>query len=418
MEKMLKCNVRSVLVGACCAVVVMCRAEAVKILTLLSEEHIKTLMSSADYRKIETGTLSEKLFAPLSVTLPSVEVDFFNKEGLACKLKAIEESRQISILIAMFRYCDELRIDKLLLNTMKKMKGKSLGTQCMLLAKKYNAFGFDSMFVAISESIYLESEEGTTENLLWTFSHKYFGMEKISQFASVLKEKYSLRIDVNFFPYKISAPFIENGTAIVEGVEFPDCIETAVRHFFNLTQPLDLSSLYKYWNLYKTPLGDRVFVFFSETQGAQKANLGIPELRTAWAEIISKLPGLAYKRKTDDSLLSNNLELTAGWSNYLKTIAYIKNDHLVLEDLWAFDNDFKTVKKNYIEVICKCFARLAAVPSVSVKWISDASQGVRDMENGCIDLLGRIRCKFSDDIRPVDFVMQNGHGYVVWAKKW
>jgi hypothetical protein len=96
-----------------------------------------------------------------------------------------------------------------------------------------------------------------------------------------------------------------------------------------------------------------------EKQKIKRSNDGNLELRTFWAGILSKVSGLSYKRKTQDSLLENDVELKARWSNYLKTIDYVKNDVSVWKTLLKFDATFSFATKENIRIVCDSFTKLS-----------------------------------------------------------
>jgi len=433
--------------GACCAAVLVCgvNVNGIDELVPLQKEDIRTLISTTNPMR----ELSIRLFPS-----PFEEIDVIGITGkdFACRLDMIGETKQVNVLFSLFQYCHELRTDshlpseiasiknytesmeeniKKLRRTAKKVKTNAalyLENQAEIdrcihfsaAVKKHEVFGFDWMFAMLARSMHSEPYHCFTERLLWTFCCQYLEIEDVVKLSNAIKESIGLlpKVDCAYiFPYKIGTPMIAHDAVTIDGVEFPDCIETAVRHFFNIIQPTDPSLLCQYWNSMGSPVGDEMIDFFAKIQKNRKANDGSHLLRTSWAKIISKVPELTYKRKTQDSLLSNNVELKAGWSNYLKAIAYIKNNHFVWSALRHFDANFPKVVENPFEIICDSFAQLAGNTLISIQWCSgDKDEGLRDMENGWFDLLGRIRCNFLDVPRAIDFVMQNGHGFVEWAK--
>ena len=140
--------------------------------------------------------------------------------------------------------------------------------------------------------------------------------------------------------------------------------------------------------------------------------------RQAWAEIVSRIPGMIYKKKTDEKLPLNDVEIKAGWFNYLKAIAHLKNEKKVWDELCNCIETFSETEKITPEIkktTCDCFAKLAGEKLQSIQWIDkDYYEGIRDMEDGTLDLLGRIRCSFIDAPQKIDFIMMDGHGFVEW----
>lgn len=197
------------------------------------------------------------------------------------------------------------------------------------------------------------------------FAFQYLETEEINQLSDILKERlgYSLVLiaESNFSPYKVGTPFIADGIVVVDGVEFPDCIETAIRHFFNLIQPTDPALRKQYWRTSQSSAQSEVAVFFMRKQKVKRANDGNSEFRTLWARTLSKLSELSYKRKTQESLPANDVELKAGWSNYLKAIAYLKKDFHVWKNLRRFDNSFSVMTKDSIKLICDSFVALLLI---------------------------------------------------------
>jgi len=185
-----------------------------------------------------------------------------------------------------------------------------------------------------------------------------------------------------------------------------------------MTQPNDFSSLKKYWNSLDSPRGEEILSFF-RLQGAKRANNVCIPLRTQWAEIISKIPGLSYMRKAPTSYGSNDLELNSGWTTYLRAIAFLKHDKRVWDLLCELCSRLtreKELSMEMKEMICNCFCDLAGKEKIrTIEWIeSDPDEGIRDMGIDGLDLLGRVRVSFINASEPIDFVMQNGHGYVQW----
>jgi len=68
------------------------------------------------------------------------------------------------------------------------------------------------------------------------------------------------------------------------------------------------------------------------------------------------------------------------------------------------------------EIVCDCFCELAGKEKIrTIEWIElDKDEGIRDMGEFGLDLLGRVRVSFKNVPEPIDFVMQDGHGYVQW----
>jgi hypothetical protein len=363
-----KDSVRGLLAGACCAAVMICRsAEGMNDIVPLDNAKIMELISVHDQNA--TSELSLRLFPS---PFEEVEIEGINGKDFAYRLDAIIDREVVDVLFVLLKYCCELRHNPDLLNdialirnytesvaeNIKKLKysGKKAkkdellysGIQeeiarCSHFAEvigTYKIFGLDSVFAMLGRSIYYEMEKCLTERLLWTFSCQYLELEESERLSVVALENLALHLfpkQIGCFLYRVGTPLIAHDVAIVDGMEFPDCIETAVRHFFNFVQPMERTCLQEYWNSSASPAKDKILDFFIKTQGHRKANDGRLTIRNAWAAIISKVSGLIYKRKTCESLPMNDIELKAGWSNYLKAIAYLKKDDFAWDMLRKFD---------------------------------------------------------------------------------
>lgn len=162
------------------------------------------------------------------------------------------------------------------------------------------------------------------------------------------------------FPCKENVPMNAHIPIIIDGVEFINCVEDSVLHFFYMCQPSEPEMIMKYWDSIDSPKREQIKDFL-RLQGLKRSNNKNPSLGTNWAEIVSKIPGMIYKKETDPSLLQNDVEIVAAWCNYLKAISYLKNEKLVWEELGKYakmltekEEIFPEIKK----VVCDCFAKL------------------------------------------------------------
>lgn len=112
----------------------------------------------------------------------------------------------------------------------------------------------------------------------------------------------------------------------IDEANFTDCVEVSILHFFYMTQPKEMDQIMSYWVELNSPMKEKVKDFFKFHQGTKRANNDNPSIRQIWATIVSKIPGQVYKKKSNSSLSYYDVELKAGWFNYLKVIAYLKND--------------------------------------------------------------------------------------------
>lgn len=79
--------------------------------------------------------------------------------------------------------------------------------------------------------------------------------------------------------------------------------------------------------------------------------------------------------------------------------------------------DSNKITPDIKKMTCDCFIKLAGKNLKSVEWIDGHEyEGICDMENGSLDLLGTIKCIFYDAPEPIGFVMLDGHGFVDWMK--
>ena len=210
--------------------------------------------------------------------------------------------------------------------------------------------------------------------------------------------------------YVIGSPIISNDLVVVDGVAFYDCIEMSIRHFFNFFQPYEDSELTKYWSG-----NPEILDFFLNIQGKRKANSDLKNLRNRWAIFCSKIPGLVYGDKTNGSPI-NNVEIKAGWFNFLKAIAHLRKRDDIFHELSLI----KVIPEKFNEIppiLCRAFKELAGEKCISIVWVKDDNEGIRTMLDGSLDPLGRMRVTIKNLNRNVDFIMMNGHGWVEWENQ-
>jgi len=384
----------------------------------------------------------------------TVDVMGITDKNLFHYLEEIDPDRRVGLLSELFGYCHRLRhspealtmissisfFTELIPQAMKKVKcqlkknkrdaviAKTWEDQLAWLqcfssfVAAYSVKDLDWMFAMIARSITSERQTFDTERLLWSFCSQYFEYDDLTVLSSNVEELTGIKLDVvqdDFeFPFKRGVPINAQYPVVIEGTEFTDCVEVSVLQFLYMTQPNKYDSLKKIWDDLGSPRKEEVLDFF-KMQGSKRANNVCIPLRTKWAEVVQRIPGLYYVRKAPSSTGSNNLELNSGWTNYLRVIAFLKNDKSIWEvlcELCAKLSREKKLSAEMKEIICDCFCKLAGEERIkSIQWIeSDPDEGIRDLGNDRLDMLGRIRVLFVNAPEPVDFVMQDGHGYVQW----
>lgn len=372
-----------------------------------------------------------------------------NEKNLFHYLEDKAPEEKLGLFCELFRYCKQLRqssemLEKItsienytesisqnrikLMRQLKKSKSDTVFLEKQLEALNYFSRIMDTystqditwIFAMIARSIKSEREVFYTEQLLWSFCSEYFENNDLTLLSSEIKKATGIKLGVisddSRFAYKMGVPINAQVSVTIEGVEFTDCIEVSILHFLYMTQPKNPIELAEYWA--KSPLKKEILDFF-KMQGSKMANYNNPILRTIWAKIVTKIPGLVYKKKTTGHTGKNNIELKAGWFNYLKTIAYLKNKEDIFKSLSLSNaevRDGEALSDTTKEEICKVFCELAGNAVDTAEWIAhDKDEGIRtDMGDAGLDALGRLRVSFRGVQEPIDFVMQDGHGYVQW----
>ena len=400
----------------------------------------------------ENATLVTRLFPSPYGT---VDVMGINDKNLFHYLEELKAERRVGILNEFFCYCVRLRQSSGVLsaistincytepasqsvrkikNQMKKNKTDvglvaSLKEQLEKLdvfsafIRTYSVHDIDWLFAMIARSIASESDPFHTERLLWSFCSEYFEYEDlVSLSSSVERQTGVIRLDAtqdnSRFPFKMGVPINAQYPVIIDGVEFTDCVEVSVLQFLYMTQPNDFASIEKLWNELKSPRKEEVLSFF-RMQGSKRANNVNISLRTKWATVVARIPGLSYMRRTPGGSGPNDLELNSGWTTYLRAIAFLKHDECTWDRLCEVCSALtreKRLSTEMKETVIDCFCQLTGKEKIqTVEWVeSDPDEGIRDMGEAGLDLLGRVRVSFIDVPEPVDFVMMDGHGYVQW----
>lgn len=98
----------------------------------------------------------------------------------------------------------------------------------------------------------------------------------------------------------------------------------------------------------------------------------------------------------------------------------MKNENDIWDELCKL-TELLTVENKIIPEIkvatCNYFIKLAGYKLLSAEWSqNDEYEGIRDMEDGTLDLLGTLKCSFADVTEQIGFVMQDGHGFVDWME--
>lgn len=112
--------------------------------------------------------------------------------------------------------------------------------------------------------------------------------------------------------------------------------------------------------------------------------------------------------------------MKAGWFNYLKAIAYLKNEQNIWNNLCKLQESLTKEEKilpEFTTETCNCLLKLGGEKLKSVEWLhGHVYEGIRDMENGTLDLLGTIKCSFEGVSENIGYVMKDGHGFIDWMK--
>lgn len=127
---------------------------------------------------------------------------------------------------------------------------------------------------------------------------------------------------VSLVPYYPGTWLISNTEAEYNGFKFPDCVETAVRHFF-CTLFCSLKgdgSNELFLDTTRIPVKSKLMDFFAPQAGKDifsLANDGTKEIRDAWAKVVSGFnnEGIIYS--------SNDCEVHGGWENTIKLICLL-----------------------------------------------------------------------------------------------
>ena len=410
-----------------------------------TSNEIKIIQQSNQYIKELIGRLFPSPFE-------EIDIQSISSRNLAERLDVLEETERKRLIYCLYHFCLKLRQSNELVTSIltitnytepiqvvlkklqfaqkkerKKQEQKNYDNEIQIcqsylqLLNEYNFNGYDWIFTLIARSIGNEPEKCITEKLLWTFCHDYFEEKEYLEIIEKCSTVIQLENEYEYpFPYKIGTPFIEHDTVIIDDIDFPDCIETTIRHFFNFIQPRKPYEIIDYWNRLNSPVKDSVIHFFTTIQGSRRANDGKRYIRKAWAEIITKLPKeevvLSYKLSSLENT-ENNIEIKAGWSNYLKTIAYMKNDQRVMNKLIAFDSQSSQEMELQTELMCECLSLLSEGQLYDIEWChGNQYEGIRDMKNGLFDILGVIRCSIKNVSRKIEIVMRDLHGLIRWSK--
>lgn len=366
-------------------------------------------------------------------------------------LESIEPNDKLNLIFKLFHYISQLRNDLSLLElassiqntreplqlSIQKMKkklefndieeNKILEDQIdksqkllNIINASYNVHDIDWIFIIIAQFMKSHFETYYTEQLLWSFCNEYFETDDLKILSSQIKDDTGIEFEVDKerkFPYKEEIPINAHVYIEIDNTGFTDCVEVSIAHFFYMVQPVELNLIDSYWDAINSPLKEKIKNFF-HIQGPKRANNENSSIREIWAEIVSRIPGMIYKKKTDPNLILNDVEIKAGWFNYLKAIAHLKNNKKAWDELCELMEiltEEEKISPSIKERTCKIFSELAGDKLESIEWRDgDYYEGIRDMEDGTLDLLGRIRCSFKDAPEKIDFVMMDGHGYVQW----
>lgn len=380
-----------------------------------------------------------------------VDIIGYSDDDFFHHLELFDSTERLNLMRILFNYCSELRKTPTLINRASSIHNKSESLQCTIeklsqkltenakleeiqteisncqflsnFIEKYkikNINQIDWMFVIIARFMKNHFDCYSTEQFLWRFCCEYFENDDLKTLSSSVKNDTKIEFEFgheNKFPYKLNVPINAQVSVIIDGVEFTECVEVSVLHFFYMCQPTDPDLIMKYWDEIDCPVREKVKDFF-RLQGPKRANNKNPSIRKIWAEILSRIPGIIYRKKTDSSLPSNDVEIAAAWCNYVKAIAYLKNDRNVWNDLCKYSQIL--TEKNEIfpqikNVVCESLAKLAGEKLQSIEWVENGPfEGIRFMDDGTSDLLGTVRCTFKGVPEKIDFIMEDGHGFIQW----
>lgn len=381
-----------------------------------------------------------------------VDIMGYSEDDFYYQLELFDPSTRLHILRELFRYCSDLKRNPTMIETASTINNKSeslddtihklqqqiqsencnnsteiqriqtIISNCELLSnfiQKYQVNNIDWIFIIIAR--FMKNHPNSTESFLWSFCCEYFENNELKTLSSLIKDDTGIELIIVHqynFPYKTNVPINAQVSVIIDGVEFTECVEVSVLHFLYMTQPNDPESIMKYWDEIDSPMKDKVKDFF-RLQGPKRCNNKNIHLRKIWAENLSRIPGIIYRKKTDSSLKSNDVEIAAAWCNYVKAIAYLKNDKSVWNKMSEYAKILTEKEKIFPEikkVLCDCFKKLAGNKLKSIEWIENGPfEGIRFMDDGSSDLLGTIRCSFEGASEKIDFIMQDGHGFVQWV---
>jgi len=267
--------------------------------------------------------------------------------------------------------------------------------------------------------------------------------------ASIAARKYFNDLwQDNPFPY-IAAP-IQNGLAQViqnngtpRNTTFPDCVEVAIRHFFNIILYNPLTGNFDYENFPIVDAKEDLFSnFYKNLQPTRDlANNGSIKLRTEWNKIMTHIPEVIYKVKDDGkSINANELtpynktenenvasnEIKAGVINLYNVLAYLlKKDPIQTGTKSISDENNTTTRYGLINqypkketsvksMLVKKFKELFKIQTVTIKKVNLTFYDDDNNNKDECDLYGDIAIEGTKTINELEykfkFEMLKGHG--------
>jgi len=212
-----------------------------------------------------------------------------------------------------------------------------------------------------------------------------------------------------------------------------DCVETAGRHFMNITISMPNDNL-----------KEEVKDYFKTYPIGKYANNASDDVKAKWMNILRNKDGVIYAKP-------EKVEIKAGWINYIKALSKLFIDsklttfNIKLAELTElFDNNQRRDEKDAITdegrqtqvklKICECLSELAKLGGrtdvfYNFDWIGEGLNiltgkryfGIRNMESDTYDITGYVKCTVtrSEELKKAEFCigMEEGHGFMDWFDK-
>jgi hypothetical protein len=166
---------------------------------------------------------------------------------------------------------------------------------------------------------------------------------------------------LNITPYSDTKLPINNGLVdmynrtddeLIDNHQFPDCVETTVRHLCNLAlysdkiQSFDLEKLRVH--MQGSPYLKNIENFYA-LQTPHKANSGERSIRNAWNKVVAGVDDVRYCRKYNDAYLKNYNELDSGIINILSLVNTIFVLDLAPKPVYQDDVQFVQATSQWVK---------------------------------------------------------------------